>query len=168
MHDEGFWAALVCEPAKEYLACSELQRFGLHPYLPQYKRQWTAPRTTGAKARRFPLFANYLLLSLDEAEHPLIHEARGLRRFPVLRYGDGTAWRAPAHVIDAVRAAEAKGEFDEHAPGRGDKVTMRKGVFSTIEAIIGRSQSAKTFELLLPLFNSSVRATVAQSAVMRA
>lgn len=88
--------------------------------------------------------------------------------FPYCATATAPPWRAPGEIIDAVRAAEAKDEFDERAPARGDKVTMRKGILCGIEAVVGRTQSAKMIELLIPLFNSSVRATVASHAVMRA
>jgi hypothetical protein len=161
------WAALVCEPAKEYLSCCELQRFGLNPYLPQSKRRYTAPRSTATLMRRYPLFVGYLLLPLDEARHSMIHEVRGLRYRPLLADDRGNPWRCPENIIEAIRAAEAKGDFDETALGRGDKVTLRRGVFAAIEATVGKSQSATTLQILLPLFGGA-RATVAQSQVMRA
>jgi Transcription termination factor nusG len=162
------WTALVTEPAKEYFAQIELQRFGLRPYLPQAKRRWMTPRSTAITLRCYPLFPGYILISLDDAEHPAIYEARGLRSYrPRLCHDDGVPWRAPAAVIEAVREAERRGEFDEHAPVRGDKVTMRHGVMAGIEAVVGKTQSAKALEILTPLLGGA-RATVAQSAVMRA
>jgi len=134
----------------------------------QAKRRWTAPRTTGFVMRRFPLFPGYLLISLDAIDHFAIHDARGLRRFrPVLCHDDGTPWRACCEVIETVREAERRGEFDEHTPVRGDIVTMRRGVMAGIEAVVGHRQAAKTLEILTPLFGG-VRATVSNSAVMRA
>ena len=161
------WCALITNPAAEYAAVIELQRFGLVPYLPQLKRQWAAPRSTMVRPRRFPLFPRYLLLPYEDAWHPLIREIRGLSHHALLADAEGNPWRAPSHVIEAVMSARERGEFDERAPARGDKVAFRSGVFAaTIEARVDKSQ-LKTLELLTPLFGGGARVTAASSALMR-
>jgi len=162
------WAALIVDPNAEYLALVELERYGLKPYLAQAKRLWTAPRSTAPVMRKFPIFPRYLLIGIDDAHHPAVRMARGIiKARPLLADNEGTPWRAPAKVVEAVREAERRGEFDEHAPVRGDKVTMRKGILHGIAAVVGETQSAKALEVLMPLMGG-VRAVVAQSAIMRA
>ena len=107
------WVALVTEPAAEYLAATELQRFGLAPFLPQMRRRWRSPHGK-AVLRRFPLFPRYLLLRIDETAHPALRIARGLRKArPILADDLGRPWRCPHAVIDAIMLAERRGEFDE-------------------------------------------------------
>ena len=167
MH-EVYWTALVTEPAAEYLACTELQRYGLKPYLPQFKKRWNAPKGAGIVLRRFPLFPRYLLINIDDAHDPAIRLARGVNRLrPVLADDNGVPWRVAASIVDAIRIAEAKGDFDEAPHRAGDRITMRHGVLAGIEGIVGKTQAAKTLQLLMPLLGGA-RVTAAQSAVMRA
>jgi hypothetical protein len=45
------WTALVTEPAAEYVARTELERFDLRPYLPQVRKRWLAPHGGGLLMR---------------------------------------------------------------------------------------------------------------------
>jgi hypothetical protein len=160
------WAALLTEPAAEYVACSELQRFGLAPYMPQMKKRHRT-RSGAFIMRHYPLFPRYLLLPIAEAADPAIHMARGVCRFrPVLADSDGHPWRAPGKVIEAVRKAEDAGMFDQILH-RGDTVTLSYGVLSTVRAVLSDDAPHGMVGLLLPLFGGA-KATVRQDKVVHA
>ena len=79
------WTAIVTDPAQEYLAQSELARFGLQSYLPQIKKRWVATHNGRLLMRRYPLFPRYILLPLTEIRTASIYACRGLRNYhPVL------------------------------------------------------------------------------------
>ena len=104
---------LLTEPASEYLALTELRRFGIEPYMPQLRRRHRT-RPGHYVTRQYPLFPRYLFLHINDASAPAIHMARGISRFrPILADDDGRPWRAPCCVIDAIRLAEGKGDFDQ-------------------------------------------------------
>ena len=149
------WAALITEPAAEYVARTELQRFGLTPYLPQVRRR--QPTRAGRYImRHYPLFPRYILIRMNETLDPAIRLARGIVRIrPILADEQGRPWRAPAHVIEAVQTAEASGEFDEILH-KGDTVTMAYGVLATIRAVLVTDANNSTkAELLMPLFGGA-------------
>ena len=159
------WTALVTEPAAEYVAATELRRFGLNPYVPELCKRYT-PAGGTVLPRRYPLFARYILLPFAEADHSAVRHARGVRKFrPILADALGRPWRCPAAVVDAVRQAESAGEFDEILAS-GDTVRLTRGVLSCVSARMSSRPGIKV-DLLLPLLGGA-HATVAQSAVMRA
>jgi hypothetical protein len=158
------WAALLTEPAAEYLAQSELLRFGLQPYLPQIKKRH---HTRGGSyvMRHFPLFPRYLLIPINDAHHPSIRLARGICRYRhVLSDEDGRPWRAPSKTIEAVREAESQGRFDEILH-KGDHVTLVYGVLSTVQSVCSSDITTGMIEILMPLFGGS-RATVNAAKVV--
>src|SRR6187399_1632111 len=128
------WAALITEPASEYVAHTELCRFGLAPYLPQIKKR-DHTRAGAYVMRNFPIFPRYLFIPITDAHHASIRLARGICRYrPLLADDEGRPWRAPEKTIDAVRLAERTGRFDEILH-KGDQVTLACGVLSAIKSV---------------------------------
>jgi hypothetical protein len=148
------WAALLTEPAAEYLARTELERFGLEPYLPQLRRR-LATRTGKHVMRHYPLFARYLLIRIDHAHHPMIRLARGINRLrPGLADEDGRPHRIPQKIVSAIREAEGRGDFDEILH-KGDCVTLAYGVLATIRAVLATDTATGMVELVTPLFGGA-------------
>jgi hypothetical protein len=160
------WAALLTEPAAEYLAHSELLRFGLEPYLPQLKKRHHT-RAGKYVMRNYPLFPRYLLIPINSTTDGAIRLARGIYRTrPLLADNDGRPWRAPGKVIDAVRTAEHSGYFDEILH-KGDQVTLACGVLSMVRSVMSSDTTTGMIELLMPLMGG-VRATVNSTKVVHA
>jgi radical SAM superfamily enzyme with C-terminal helix-hairpin-helix motif len=158
------WAALLTEPAQEYTAYTELQRFGLTPYLPQLRKRFHT-RAGAYVMRHYPLFPRYLLLKFNEARHPSISLARGVcKTRPVLSDDDGRAWRAPEKVISAIREAEQRGIFDEILH-KGDSVTLAYGALAMVRSVLSSETTVGMVELLTPLFGGT-RATVNAAKVI--
>lgn len=160
------WAALLTEPAAEYVAQIELQRFGLNPYLPQLrKRQHT--RAGQYVMRHYPLFARYILIPINQAHVPTIRMARGINRAtPLLTGENGRPWRAPQKIIDAIKQAEQEGQFDEILH-KGDDVTLAYGVLATVRSVLTETPCNGMVELLSPLLGGS-KVRVDQSKIVRA
>jgi transcription antitermination factor NusG len=136
------WVALVTDPAAEYVARTELERFGLRPYLPQLRKRWTTPHTNTSLMRRYPLFPRYILLPVRDSTTSAVRVCRGLRKLkPILCDAEGRPWRASDRVIAAVREAEERGEFDE-VLSQGDKVQLAKGVLAGVKAVLSRPPAA--------------------------
>jgi len=158
------WAALLTDPAAEYLANTELLRFGLRPYLPQFKKRH---HTRGGSyvMRSCPLFPRYLLIPINDAHHTSVRLARGICRHKcVLADEEGRPWRAPGKTIDAVREAEAQGLYDEILH-KGDHVTLAYGVLSAVKSVCSSDTTVGMIEILMPLFGGS-RATVQASKIV--
>lgn len=160
------WTAIVTGPAQEYLAHSELLRFGLNPYLPQIKKRWITPHTSKLMVRQYPIFPRYLFLPLAEVKAQVFEACAGLRKpNPTLTYRDGRIWRAPAAVIDGLRQAEASGYFDDVLV-KGDKIRINSGVLAGIPAFLENS-THNSVELLTPLLGGA-KVKLAANRVSRA
>ena len=160
------WTAIVTGPAQEYLAYSELTRFGLSPYLPQIKRRWITPRTGKLMVRQYALFPCYLFLPVVDIKTQVFDACAGLRRpHSTLTHGDGRLWRAPATVIEGLRAAEAAGYFDDVLV-KGDKIRINSGVLAGIPAFL-ESSTTNSVELLTPLLGGA-KVKLAANRVSRA
>jgi hypothetical protein len=160
------WVALVTDPAAEYVARTELERFDLRPYLPQFRKRWSTPHSNAALMRRYPLFPRYILLPLRDSSVPAVRVCRGLRKTkPILADDEGRPWRASEAVIMAVMRAEARGDFDDIL-AQGDKVQLAKGVLAGVAAVLTSTATNGKVEVLMPLFGG-VKATVPQGNVAR-
>lgn len=160
------WAAVLTEPAAEYLAHSELCRFGLTAYMPQIRKHHRTPQGRYVM-RQFPLFARYLLVRYGDAQSPSVRMARGICRIhPVLADDDGRPWRAPAKVVEAIQQAEQRGDFDEILH-KGDQVTLTYGVLATVRSVMNSDAATGMVEILTPLFGGS-RARIDRSRLSHA
>lgn len=160
------WTAIVTGAAQEYLACSELLRFGLNPYLPQVRKRWLTPHTSKLMVRQYPIFPRYLFLPVADAQSNVLDACQGLRKpNPTLTYRDGRIWRAPAAVIDGLRQAETTGYFDDVLV-KGDKIRINSGVLAGIPAFL-ESSNLHSVELLTPLLGG-VKVKLAANRVSRA
>src|SRR5262249_4804457 len=142
------FAALRTQLASEYIAYTELQRFGLRPYLPQHRKRHMERGIF--LIRRYPLFPTYLLIPINDAHAPAVRVARGLLRTDTLLADQtGKPWRCPHDIIDALRQSEERGDFDEMLT-RGDHVRLRQpyGVLSSVNAVLADKRGNRA-ELLL-------------------
>lgn len=162
-----FWIAAVCEPAGEYVARVDLERYGLHPYLPEFKRPILPRGVARPLVKAFPLFPRYIFLPLADMRQREFHYARGLKRpRPVLADGSGVPWKAPHADIEVLLELERAGQFDV-ALVPGDRVQLRqKGPLSGVEIFLARA-SKETAEILMPLFGGC-RGRTALSELVKA
>lgn len=159
------WIALVTAPAAEYMAYHELIRLSLSPYLPQTRQRHFSTLTRNAVTRCYPLFPRYLFLPFRELDHVTLRLAKGLSRpSPVLSSGDGNPWRAPEHVIVALKEAEASGAFDDVLKN-GDKIRINHSVLANLTAFVEDS-TTKDLHVLTPLLGGA-RARVARARVTK-
>lgn len=148
------WTAIVTDPAQEYLAQSELTRFGFAPYLPQIRKRWLAPGGGRLLMRCYPLFPRYILLPLNDVRSGNIYACHGLRKYrPVLSDAEGRPYRIPERTILALKDAETSGYFDD-VLAKGDKMRITSGVLANIPAFLEKS-SHNSVELLTPLLGGA-------------
>lgn len=160
------WAALITDPAAEYLAQSELSRFGMTPYLPQQRKRHHI-RSGKYVMRSYPLFPRYILIPYNDAHDPNVRLARGIcRQKPILSGDDGRPWRAPDKVIEKLRAGEEAGLYDDFLH-RGDHVTVAHSALAAVRSVLSSDTTTGMIELLTPLFGGA-RAMVDGDKLMRA
>jgi hypothetical protein len=136
----------------QYVAWQELTRLGLRPYLPQARRRWRPTHSTAVLLRKYPLFPRYVLLSYREAKLPAVRMSRGVSRLKsILCSAEGHLWPASSAVIEAVRASEDRGDFDEILH-KGDPILLTKGVLAGVQPVINETTRKGRAEVLLPLF----------------
>jgi len=161
------YAALITESASEYLAHTELQRFGFDSYLPQLKKRHHL-RPGKFVMRHYPLFPRYLFVRYADAHHPSIRLARGIcRHNTLLADENGRPWRAPCKAIEAVKQAEINGLFDEILH-KGDAVTFSYGVLATLRSVLASdADTAGMVNVITPLFGGA-RARVNSAKMVHA
>jgi hypothetical protein len=159
------WVALICLGRQEYLAQTELLRFGLNVYLPQHRRCARLRDGRMGPPRCFPLFPGYLLLPFaDVGDRAILRNCRGLRHDkPVLCSAEGVLWRAPERSIMALREAEFSGQFDRENPKIGEDVQIKRSNLEITGAVIG-NLDARFLTLMTPLFGGA-RAKVDRGSV---
>ena len=122
--------------------------------------------STAIPLRRYPLFPGCVLISLDDAEHPAISEARGLRRI-ARGCAMTTARRGGRRPSSSKPCAKPRPKANSRAHARArPKGHNSRRHLRGVEATVARSFPAKTLEVLMPLFGGT-RVTVMQAAVAR-
>jgi hypothetical protein len=110
--------------------------------------------------RQHALFPRYLFIPINQAYAPAIRLVPSINRHkPVLSSNDGRIWVAPGPIIDAVREAEERGDYDEILK-KGNRVTFAAGVLACIQSLLPDGR----VELLTPLFGNC-RATTRSDKV---
>jgi hypothetical protein len=102
------WVALITEPASEYHVRIQLERFDLHPYIPQCRQRWRLPGG-GDLLKLRPLLPRIVLLPCPEANSPALHNIAHLQILPL---------RIPGAIVSAILLREAQREFDHERPAR--------------------------------------------------
>lgn len=107
------WFCVRSATRQEPRALASLISLGLPVYLPMEAR-W---RTTHTERRRVenPLFAGYLFALMDPSMIAQVHEADGVHRVLGAERDTPTI---PGAFIEALQAAESRGEFDRTLPDR--------------------------------------------------
>jgi len=158
---------LTTEPSLEYVAASELERFGFRPYLSQYRRRWIAA-SGDVTTKLFPTLPRYLLLPINDASSRRLRLARGLSKGnPILSDERGQPRRVPGAVVEALALAEISGSFDEvlHV---GDRVRVATtGALADVRALVQSADTRTMLTALLPLLGGC-RARVPRDRVIAA
>lgn len=143
------WAAFMTEPAAEYLARTELERFGLGPYLPQIRKRFFV--NNRCVLRQYPLFPRYFFLPIQQIHDPAIRACR--YRITLLKSQTGT-WRASDKTVRQLQHDESAGLFDESNPRPGQRVTIQTGALH-VPATVAANLAPNLLELLSPLLGGA-------------
>jgi transcriptional antiterminator RfaH len=160
------WYAVHTQPAAEAKAAEHLSRQGYPTYLPRHRR-WIRHARRRELALR-PLFPRYLFVGI----------ARALMSWRPVRSTVGVAGlvlsgaeplAVPPHVVEALRAHERAGDFDELTPTRrlvpGDKVRLSEGPFADFVGRLVSIGSDRRAVVFFEFLGRIVRAEVSGSAV---
>lgn len=141
------WFAVRCATRQERKARNSLHEMGFPAYLPCESR-WRHTKTDKEKVDS-PLFVGYLFVECDPTEWAVITDnAEGVHQFVRYIGSDGipVPYPIPLVAIDAISAAQAKGDFDKTRPSKpsyrpcsGDKVritaSMWVGYLATVLSV---------------------------------
>lgn len=151
------WAALIINPAREYAARTELERYGLTPYLPQCRRRCRLAADNYV-LRQYPLFPGYVLIPINQTQSPNLRFVPNIMRTPEIPSGilhsNGRPWRATAMEIHEIREAEIFGRFDDQLR-EGHIVTFTNPSLAHLRGTITKVISPSTVSILTPLFGGS-------------
>lgn len=166
------WYALETRPAAEYVAETEIRRVGVEVYLPQFRREYRHHRSKKWIARSFPLFTGYLFIRADGLDWGALATCRGIERDGVLRDMAGKPLAIDGEEVDAIRAREAAGEFDDlraRSAGfkSGERVVITGGALVGREALVARVKSGRNVSLLLEMFGSKITVSVPVAKLAR-
>jgi len=154
------WFVAATQPAKEWLALTQLERQGFRSFCPRFRKPWRHARRTGV--RLAPLFPGYVFVSFDPGEAPWrsINGTLGVRRL----LGSALQPQAvPAGFMAQLQARCPGGVLDtlvdELAPGR--RVRILTGPFADRVAVIERLAAGDRVRLLLEVMGGAARLELA-------
>lgn len=160
------WYVVYTHPNAEARALGHLLRQGYTAYLPRYGKQRRHARKL-EQVRR-PLFPRYLFVAFDavrERWRPILSTVgvAGL-----VRHGEAPA-SVPPGVVEAIRAGESGGAFDEPAGVRhlceGDRVRVLEGPFADLVGRFCGLADADRVVVLLDMLGRPVRARMTADAI---
>lgn len=151
------WYAVHTHPQAEEKACRHLERQGFAAYLPRYRKSRRHARRTEMVPA--PLFPRYVFVAadLDNQRWRAILSTVGVS-YLVCR-GDSPA-PVPEGIVEAIQAREDRDgwvDLGEEIPFRaGDKVQIKGGPFSDMEALFQCRADRDRVTVLLNLLGRAV------------
>ena len=150
------WFVAATQPAKEWLALTQLERQGFRTFCPRFRKPWRHARRSGI--RLAPLFPGYVFVAFDPGEAPWrsINGTLGVRRL----LGSALQPQAvPAEFMTHLQARCTGGVLDtlvdELTTGR--RVRILTGPFADRVAVIERLETQDRVRLLLEVMGGSAR-----------
>lgn len=146
------WYVLRASTRQETRAVASLAELGLDAYCPNLTR-WR--RTSRVKTKvQAPLFVGYVFACLTDDDFPTATDAEGVHK--ILSSAAGPLKINPM-IVDALRKAEASGEFDKTRrtkpdPTPGAKVAIVAGKFQGFPAEFVKRRPDERVEVLFQMF----------------
>lgn len=169
MIENPAWYVIHTKSKQERLCAQALASRGFHSYLPMKTVRIRHARRLQTVSR--PLFSRYMFVGLDPARLPFSEVRKSLGVEWIIQNGHVPVRLKPG-VVEAIRAAEEGGAFDETTQKLtegsggafmiGDAVRIKCGPFADLIAEIIAMPSERRMELLL--FRAGHRARVVISA----
>lgn len=158
------WFAVECQPRKEVLAQTNLERQGFRSFLPRLRKTVRHARTT--REILTPLFPRYLFVSLDLA-HDRWRSVFGT--FGVARLVTDGFWPVPlpkgvVEDLATITAQSGAVEFSAEIKS-GEKVRLLTGPFAETIGHLVRLDDAGRAQVLLELLGSERQVSVPSSSL---
>lgn len=162
------WYLIHSKPKQEYRAYEHLENQGFDVYLPQLQ---AFKLKKGKQEKEIePLFPRYLFIQLNETSSAWhkIHSTRGVSG--LVRFSDFPAEVPEALIKDLQNQANPDGIIDNTAEFRtifnsGDLVTITKGSFIGLEAIVKEQDGDQRVNILITMLGRQQNIRVPLSAV---
>ncbi|MCD1266863.1 hypothetical protein B5M44_25555 [Shinella sumterensis] len=149
------WYVARLRAGKRSQALKDFEEAGVNAYFPTMRKEVRHFRTKAWVSREFPLFTGYAFAELHPADVGRIHDMRNV--IGLLRDGEGTPLPVSREIVDNLKEAEARGDFDVlRPPARrlkaGQTVEVKNGALAgyhlCVTSVAGRRAVRAAVEIL--------------------
>jgi transcription antitermination factor NusG len=163
-NERGEWYAIHSRSNFEKRIVRELERKGVHAYLPAYEEihQWKDRK----KRVDLPLFPGYVFAHFTDGPATRLHILQTAGVVRILGHGSGIE-PVPESQIDAVRTILRSGAAYSVHPllRKGVRVRVVRGTLCGLEGVLARIKKQSRLIVSIPLLNQSVATEVNASDV---
>lgn len=127
------WYVARLKAGKESQALKDFEEAGIETYFPTMRKEIRHHQTKAWIMREFQLFTGYAFADLKAQGFGWVHDMRNV--ICLLRDGEGTPVPLERKIVDDLREAEARGDFDVlRPPSRrlqpGQMVEIKRGALA--------------------------------------
>ncbi|MFP8967027.1 transcription/translation regulatory transformer protein RfaH [Pokkaliibacter sp. CJK22405] len=158
------WYLIQCKPREGFRAEEHLTNQGFTCFHPTHRVEKV--RRTGRQWVTEPLFPNYLFIQLDTVENNWypIRSTRGVSKMVTF---NNQPLAVPTCVIEGLKHRLEDSPSEQPAFSTGDKVRIKEGCFSELDAIFQAQRGEDRALLLLTLLSTPQRIEVPLHAISR-
>ncbi len=158
------WILVYTKPRQENRACINLQNQGFNTFFPLIN----SSNKNKEENQLDPVFPRYIFVEVNH--HPnwtSIRSSFGVSK--IVKFGEEIKF-IPVNIINNIKSQLDqkniyKENYDQSNYSKGDKLTIKKGRFSGVEAIFLSNKSNDRVRLLLSLLNTSIVTEVSSSDI---
>jgi len=141
----GHWYVLRTRAGQQQKAMLEFEDNGITAYCPTMRRETRHHQTKKWMMREYPLFTGYVFANLRISDFGTLRDMRSVLSF--LADAGGTPIPVPGDVVEDIRDAQERGDFDVLRPPvrrlrAGDTVQVKDGPlaghYASVTNIVGR------------------------------
>lgn len=149
------WYVARLKAGKQSQALKDFEEAGIEAYFPTMRKEIRHYQTKAWIKREFPLFTGYAFADLGAQDLGRVHDMRNV--ICLLRDGEGTPVPLARQVVEDLREAEARGDFDVlRPPSRrlqpGQMVEIKRGALAghhvSVTSVTGKRAIRALVEIL--------------------
>ncbi|WP_338893950.1 transcription termination/antitermination protein NusG [Sinorhizobium meliloti] len=166
----GHWYVVRTRAGQQQKATLEFEENGIAVYCPTMRRETRHFQTKKWIMREYPLFTGYVFADLRISDFGTLREMRSV--LSVLADGRGTPVPVAGNIVEDIRDAQERGDFDVLRPPvrrlkAGDTVQLKDGPLSGHYAAVTNVVGRRAIKAVVEMFGSLREVEIGLESIRR-
>ncbi|RVO67046.1 transcription termination/antitermination protein NusG [Sinorhizobium meliloti] len=166
----GHWYVVRTRAGQQQKATLEFEENGIAVYCPTMRRETRHFQTKKWIMREYPLFTGYVFADLRISDFGTLREMRSV--LSVLADGGGTPVPVAGNIVEDIRDAQERGDFDVLRPPvrrlkAGDTVQVKDGPLSGHYVSVTSVEGRRAIKAFIEMFGSVREVEIGLESIRR-